>query len=227
MTTSYLIPETIVDGQRLGRHVMHDDRSASYPAAKADAIESVAHASHGLPLNQGNVGSCTAEALIGCCNTDPDFPSSGQAPYTQADAYKLYGAEVTLEGKHYPPDDPGGTGLEVCKAAVNMGLITGYGHEFNADDALRALALRAGIFGCHWYDSMDTPDDKGVVTIGANAKVRGGHEVMAYGLDAENELIWFWNSWGPTWGQGGRFAMSFATADRLFHEDGDIIFPVK
>lgn len=441
------------------------------------------------------VHNCTAEALVGCLNTVPDYapgPASAtgaQLPYTQDFAYALYAREVALEGGTYPPDDPGGSGLLVCQAARSAGLISSYTHVFSADDALRALVLRPGMFGINWYNclpdgqrvltsdlrwvpieklqvgdeligfdeslgiqaryrrssvqalgtkpspvyeivtdqgtvyasaehlfvrsafltrngnyskgrqqwamaqdlmpgdklayfmqpysedmsweagwlagffdgegtvgprhgnqlnfgqalgptldtavklleakgyrisikqvrpagrdnrgicsrkplanvyvrggyqgalrflgemrpvrllpkafslwegksirsrgcpsavvqdvrlvgtelvhtigtsthtlvtegflshnSMDSPDGSGIVEVTPAATVRGGHEVFAYGLDVASELIWFWNSWGASWGLGGRFAMRFATAERLLAEDGDMTFPVK
>lgn len=230
MTTEYRrIPWRQVSGSHpysLGRHVHHDDRSAAHPAELAPVIRSVTHRSYGLPLDQGSVGSCTAEALTGCLNTLPDYTDNA-APRVQSQAYALYAAEVAAEGGTFPPDDPGGSGLLVCQVARAQGLIGSYNHVFDAESALKALTLRPGMFGVNWYDSFDSPDDDGVITISPNASVRGGHEVFAYGLDVSNELIWFWNSWGNTFGVGGRFAMSFATAERLLSEDGDMIFPVK
>lgn len=224
------IPEVPGRG-RLGRHLHHDDRSRGFPAELAPQIASVTHQSSGLPLDQGEAGSCTAEALCGCLNTEPAFepdpPDATVQPLTQAFAYSLYAREVALEGGTYPPDDPGGSGLLVCQAAKSAGLISSYAHVFSAGDALKALMLRPGMFGINWYTSMDSPDSNGVVEVTPAATVRGGHEVFAYGLDVPDELIWFWNSWGASFGVGGRFAMRFATAERLLGEDGDMTFPVK
>lgn len=96
------IPEIVIEGMRLGRHIHHDERSRNYPAEQADAIMSVTHTAYGLPLNQGQVGSCTAEALLGALNSIPNFTAT--VPYTQDDAYSLYAAEVALEGGTYPPE---------------------------------------------------------------------------------------------------------------------------
>jgi hypothetical protein len=52
---------------------------------------------------------------------------------------------------------------------------------------------------------------------------------MAYGIDAEKELVWLWNSWGKTYADGGRFCMSFATWEQLLdHKNqGDVTVPIK
>jgi hypothetical protein len=116
----------------------------------------------------------------------------------------------------------------VCKAAVQEGLIASYSHAFGVEHALQALVIRPVITGISWYTSFDTPDPStGVVEIASGATVRGGHEVVADEIDAYNEIVWFWNSWGTGWGQGGRFAMSFATWGQLLRRQGDVTVPIK
>lgn len=219
----FQLEETRVEGKRLGRHVVHDPRSRDFPAEQAAKIESVQHASQGLPLDQGQIGSCTANALCGALDSAPD---SGSHTYTEQDAVSLYELETKLEGQPYPPNDPGGSGLMVCKAAVQLGWIKSYRHAFGVNHALRALMLRPVITGFGWYTSFDQPDANGLITIAPGATVRGGHEVLADGIDAPNQLVWFWNSWGTVFAEGGRFCMSFDTWDQLLHERGDVTVPI-
>jgi hypothetical protein len=219
------IPEQQVEGRRLGRHIQHDPRSLQYLADQASRIVTVTHAAAGLPINQGQLGSCTANALCGALNSSPDY--TGGAPRTEADAITLYEKETALEGKPYPPNDPGGTGLMVCKAAVDLGWITSYKHALGIDAALKALVLRPVITGINWYTSFDTPDaTSGEVAITPGATVRGGHEVVADGIDATKELVWFWNSWGTQYALGGKFCMSFATWGTLLQQGGDVTVPL-
>jgi hypothetical protein len=105
------ITEQPVPGRRLGRHIVHDERSRAFPAPRADAVKSVTHQATGLPLDQGDVGSCTANALCGAPNSAPDF--KGGQPPIKSDAVNLYEVDTRLEGKPYPPNDPGGSGLLV------------------------------------------------------------------------------------------------------------------
>jgi hypothetical protein len=221
------LSEHVVDGKRLGRHVHHDPRSWDFQAEVAPSVQSVTHQATGLPLNQGKLGSCTANALCGAMNSAPDFTAA--TPLKEADALKLYGLETRLEGKPHPPNDPGGSGLMVCKAAQQEGLISSYTHAFGLQQALEALVLRPVITGISWYTSFDSPDPTtGLVAIAAaNATVRGGHEVVADGIDAPDELIWLWNSWGTQYGLGGRFCMSFATWEQLLQNQGDVTVPIK
>jgi hypothetical protein len=219
------LAEQKVAGKRLGRHIHHDPASLGFGADQAPEVVSVSHQAHGLPLNQGEIGSCTANALCGALDSAPNF--SGGAPLTEADAVHVYEVETALEDDPYPPNDPGGSGLMVCKAAKQLELITSYKHAFGIQHALRALVLRPVITGINWYTSFDTPDPSGLIVKAPGATVRGGHEVLADGIDAENQLVWFWNSWGTQFGVGGRFCMSFDTWAELLTEHGDVTVPLK
>jgi|SRR5664280_495105 len=224
--TSVSIPEARVEGKRLGRHVKHDQRSLQYQAHRAPKVISVTHQATGLPLDQGQLGSCTANALCGALDSAPDF--SGGTTLGESDAVRVYELETKLEGKPYPPNDPGGSGLMVCKAAKQLGMITSYSHAFGIQHALEALVVRPVITGVNWYTSFDSPDPQtGLVEIAAGATVRGGHEIVADGIDADNQLVYFWNSWGTQYGLGGRFCMAFSTWDQLLQEQGDVTVPLK
>ena len=186
---------------------------------------SVTHAASGLPLDQGSIGSCTANALCGALDSNPD--SKPGKTYDETLAVRLYELETKLEGQPYPPNDPGGSGLMVCKAAKELTWITAYHHAFGIQHALEALVLRPVITGVDWYTSFDSPDPAtGLVAIAPGATVRGGHEVVADGIDAANKLVWFWNSWGTQYGRGGRFCMSFDTWAQLLSSQGDVTVPI-
>jgi hypothetical protein len=100
-----------------------------------------------------------------------------------------------------------------------------YKHAFGVEHALLALVIRPVISGIGWYTSFDTPDTTGLVVIASAATVRGGREVVADQIDTANQLVWFWNSWGPSYGVGGRFCMSFDTWQQLLEQQGDVTVP--
>ena len=121
----------------------------------------------------------------------------------------------------YPPEDTGSDGPDAAKAAMQLGLISGYLHCLSLADVLDALQQHPAIVGMNWYSSMDSPDSDGYVSISPGADIRGGHEVLCRGLDVDTQRLYFDNSWGPGWGNAGSFSMSYSTLDRLLHEQGD------
>lgn len=234
-----LIPEDIIPAWRLGRHIFHDERSKDYPAEGAHQIVDVQHAAFGLPLNQGSVGKCTAEALSGAANSQPNFTgllalphlAGFSYPHTDSDTDALYVRETADEGSPWSPSDPGvndigGSGLAVCRAARELGWIARWANAFSLDAALRALVLRPVITGINWYDSFDSPDSNGLISISPQAQVRGGHEIVADQIVVSGQLVGLWQSWGQ-WGLNGsgRFFMSWTTWDRLLSEGGDVTVP--
>src|ERR1700761_2022291 len=92
------IPELRVVGKPLGRHIKHDPRSLDYPAEQADELKSAWHYTKGLPLDQGDIGSCTGNALAGCLNTQPNHQKTSKL-YTEHDAVQLYEWETADEGQ--------------------------------------------------------------------------------------------------------------------------------
>jgi hypothetical protein len=223
---SFKIGEVVIEGKRLGRHVEHDPRSFNFAAEAPPAriLHTVHHkVGAGLAFDQGHVGSCTANALFGAIMSAPYKP---KVQYSETDALALYHDETVLQGDPYPPNDTGGSGLMVCKAAVAKGLIKGYLHAFSLQDALAALQKRPLITGINWYSSFDQPDRKGMVAIAPNAFVRGGHEIAVTGMSVHNRTVTFLNSWGPGWGVKGEFKMSWEDWDRLLHEEGDVTVPL-
>jgi hypothetical protein len=220
------LTEVSMTGHSLGRHIHHDPRSRDYPAARARGLASVTHRSVGLPLDQGDHSCSTAHSLVGALNSAPNF--AGGDPLTSADAIRIYERAAALQGDSYISGH-GSSGLMACKAAVELGLIGSYEHAFGIDHALESLVLCPVMTGLKWYSSFDSPDPRtGLVERTADASFRGGHEVLADAIDVENELVWFWNSWGASYGRfGGRFCMSFETWHRLLEDQGDVTVPVK
>jgi hypothetical protein len=181
-------------------------------------------------LDQLNLGSCTGNALVGAAGTTPVYEAlpAGHPALNEAEAVKIYSRATVLDGYTgtYPPDDTGSDGLSVCKAAIEAGLLSGYTHCFSLADALQALTAGPVLFGITWYSSFDSPASNGLVAIASGAYVRGGHEIVGRGIDITSKLVFLDNSWGPGWGNGGSFCMSWATLDRLLAEDGDATVPV-
>jgi hypothetical protein len=226
-TIRVILPERSVRGKPLGRHVYHDPRSRNYPAERWPGLTSVVHSSSGLPFTQDDDHTCsTAHSLCAAVNCQASSQQARQ-PLTEQDAVRIYQRARIIEGTDTGDAVPGSSGLMACKAARSMGIIRSYEHAFGLRHALEALVLRPVMTGLPWYTSFDSPDPRtGLVEIKPGAVVRGGHEVVAHAIDAEARVVWFWNHWGPEFGLGGRFCMTFETWGRLLAEQGDVTVPI-
>lgn len=222
MTLRVHLPETVVDGMRLGRHVLHDAASWLFPAPMASEIRTVDHVRHVPIYEQGTIGRCTGCALAGTL-------SSGDWPHrlSLADATRLYSEATRIDPipGTYPPTDTGSNGLSVAKAAHDEGLVGKYFHAFGQKHALRALTLAPGILGMLWRTGCDRPDPDG--TIHYDGSIRGGHEVSVTRVDVEGRRVGGPNSWGTTWGAAGWWWMSWNDLAAALADAGDVVVPWK
>ena len=237
----------------LGRHVRHDDRSWDYRFDTSGlSVVSAKHTRRIPVLDQGQLGSCTGNAGIGCLGTDPFYSSlpgmtspgvrsliamggdaraevtlaglGTQVRYTfdEAGAVALYSDATKADDYpgQYPPDDTGSDGLTIAKVLQKAGEISGYTHTFTLDDALKALGVTPVITGVNWYSNMFDPDADGRVY--PTGTIAGGHEFVVDEIDAANQRVWFTNSWGDSWGIGGRAYLTFADWGDLLGQQGDV-----
>lgn len=214
------LPETLLSGRRLGRHVVHDDRSWLYPAAMAADLRTVMHRTHYKPFHQGDIGMCTGVSAVEMLMTEPFWRKDRVLDLDNAQS--IYAAASKVDGIRgvFPPDDVGSSGLAVMKICKKRRYIREYRHTFGFDQALRALVLRPVIAGVNWYEGFDKPSRSGECKLGGD--VRGGHEVVLDGIDVERKRVWGHQSWGSEWGENGRFFWSFTTFEQLLHEEGDV-----
>lgn len=177
-----LVPDT---PYVMGRHVRHDERSKQYPAALAPTYQSVYWAHHGTTLNQGQIGSCTGNALVDALMSGPLYRTGRNL--TEKDAVRAYSRATQLDPFPgvYPPTDTGSDGLDACKAGVEFGWLKGYTHAFGLDACLRALTLGPVMIGIPWYECV-VPDTK-VLTADLEwvpaAKVGEGDRLVGFDED--------------------------------------------
>lgn len=219
---------------RLKRHVHHDSESRRYALDTSGlTITTVRHQRRIPVLDQGQLGSCTGNAGIGCLGTDPFYatiPSrlqpllvaQGSYSFDEAGAVQLYSDATKADSYpgEYPPTDTGSDGLTIAKVLTKAGEISGYQHTFTLTDALKALSVTPVITGVSWYDGMFTPDPDGRVRPTGN--LAGGHEFVVDEVDADRQRVWFTNSWGPGWGVQGRAYLSWDDWGTLLADKGDV-----
>jgi hypothetical protein len=211
---------------RLKRHVKHDSRSLAYPFVPKDVqVQTVRWDRHSPVLDQGNLGSCTGNAGIGCMATNPFYATlPAGVDLTETGAVKLYSEATALDDYQgdYPPDDTGSDGLSIGKALKARGWISGYTHVLSGANGI-ALALQTSpvIIGINWYESFYEPSASGQITLSTGSQLAGGHEVEVIGYDVEKGLFEFENSWGTEWGVGGNAFIADGLMDQLMTADGD------
>lgn len=211
----------------LGRHVEHDPRSKDYPARRVAQPKSVLWTHRAPVLDQGDLGSCTGNALAQCLNTTKFAASRPKRKYLDEQyARLLYAKATTLDtvSGQWPPTDTGSSGLAVAKAGVALGYLSRYDHAFGFDHFAAALALQPVIVGTNWYSTMFKPDSDGFVQPGG--QVAGGHEYLALGINYPGRYVTCLNSWSDTWGVNGRFRMTFDDFTALLNEQGDVTVPI-
>ena len=188
--------------------------------------------------NQGELGSCTANAIAAAVEFDrlkqglPDFMPS---------RLFIYWNERSMEGT--VGSDSGAQIRDGIKSVAKQGVcpetewpydITKFTEQPPAQayqDALldRAVAyqrlvqnlnqmkgcLASGypfVFGFTVYESFESPDvaSSGHAPMpGPNEQTVGGHAVMAVGYDDASQWFLVRNSWGPGWGLHGYFTLPY------------------
>lgn len=218
---------------RLGRIVHHDPLSKKLFSLRHNnsPIRSVTWPIHAPVLDQGDLGSCTGNALAQWINTTHGLKGRKHVKagkyLIEADAVSLYSAATRFDDTPgtYPPDDTGSSGLAVCKAGVNAGYLLGYLHAFGFNHFQQAIMQGPVIVGTTWTHDMFLPDSHGVVH--TSGPVAGGHEYLVYGMDTVKQLVLCRNSWGVAWGINGHFYIPFDEFANLLADQGDVTIPVS
>ncbi len=191
--------------------------------------------------NQGQLGSCTANALIGSLEF---LEMKDGAVFVDLSRLFVYYNERDIEGT---VDKDGGAFIrdgikslakqgvcpekewpyivtayakkpdKKCYTDAKKHLITSY-HRISTVDEMRTC-LADGfpfVFGFTVYTAFESPAmaQSGVLNLpGPNEQVMGGHAVMAVGYDDTAKRFWIRNSWDTNWGQQGYFTMPYDYLD--------------
>ena len=218
-----------VSDPRLGRHVNHDERSRRFayrgPVSPPHAVR---HYRNVPVFDQGNLGSCTGNAAVGCLASGPFFATINEhddADLRRLDqdaAVKVYGLASAIDPfpGQYPPEDTGSDGLSVAKVLTELGAISGYEHAFGLDQALAALMKVPVITGTAWRADMFEPNAEGLVR--PTGAEQGGHEYLVDEYDPVRGWVGFTNSWSDRWGVQGRFYMEAEAYGELLDDQGDV-----
>ena len=187
--------------------------------------------------DQGNLGSCTGNALAGAIEF---LEHKNRVSFMEASRLFIYYNERALEGS--VKSDAGAMIRDGIKTLKNQGVcsekrwpyviskfaakpgaacykealnhqITSYHRILTLDDMRTCLADGYPfVFGFAVYESFESPDvaRTGVVPMPQpGERSLGGHAVLAVGYDDEQRRFVVRNSWGAHWGQKGYFTMPY------------------
>jgi len=193
--------------------------------------------------NQGQLGSCTANALAGHLQFLEKI--SGQ-PYADVSRLFIYYNERAAEGT--VSYDSGAMIRDGIKVLAQFGVcpetswpydisqftrkpsvtcykqalkhrITSYHRLQTLNEMLNCLAEGFPfVFGFTVYESFESLKvaKTGIAPMPKKTeKVLGGHAVMAAGYDQKQKRFIVRNSWGPQWGQAGYFTLPYAYLETL------------
>ena len=185
------------------------------------------------PYDQGELGSCTANAIAGAIEfqltkeamSQVFTPSRlfiyynervirGTVPYDSGAALREGIQAVTNQG--YPPESEWPYDVSLFATAPSADAVAqAQGHKLfqsfclqqNLDHFRNSLADgEPVVFGMTIFESFESPavTASGVVPMPSmQEQTIGGHAMMMVGYDDSARLFWIRNSWGNAWGQAG------------------------
>jgi C1A family cysteine protease len=189
--------------------------------------------------NQGNLGSCTANAIAGAFQFEL---MRQKLPVFNPSRLFIYYNERVLEGqvkvdsgaqlrdgvksvaKQGVCDEAGWPYIEskfaakptktlYTKAKKNLAIQYTRLNNNNINELKSCLATgNPFVFGFSVYDAFESPEvaKTGILNVPASTeKMIGGHAVMAIGYDDSKKAFLVRNSWGADWGLAGYFYMAY------------------
>lgn len=191
---------------RLGRHVVHDERSRGFAlAATVDTskwVTKLIRVYDPVPNPNQTIGDCTGCAKAMQMNAAGNRKKGVVLGLATAD--KVYSLATTLDpfDGSYPPDDTGSNGLSAAKAAQKLGLGGTYRWIFNGADGVVQAVMDGHVVnvGTRWDNNMFNQDAKHFVHPGGG--IAGGHEWTVRGYSVEMDALrgrCWWGTFRDFW----------------------------
>lgn len=224
---------TTVEDPRLGRIAVPNPAAvAAYPirglltTEQQDVTTTVWPT--GPRLNQGEEGACVGFGWTAELMADPS-PVRGAGQDTARPLYYELQRRDQFDGGEYPGADPRQGGTSVEEGAK---LLTEVGHyrEYRWARTEKDIALAVShhgpvVIGVNWYAGMRDVNRKGFIR--PTGRLLGGHCVLVFAVDAENDYYTIQNSWGRDWGIEGICYLSRYHMAKLLRQDGEACLPVR
>jgi hypothetical protein len=233
-----------------GRLVAYDARDQNFPMALRLDPLIAEHFPNGLPegvrqyragrvLNQGPTGTCGAHA--GTCRlmSGPIMQPLPQG-LTPFDFYRRivlndewtendHEATAPLSGLQF-----GTSTRAVLKTGQDLGCFPNYLWARSAEDirGWHLAGFGGGLLGIWWRSEMFEPDSEGFVSYAGSRE--GGHLVCTTMWNDRRRhngrivrAVRIQNSWGASWGQGGRCWMEYDELQTALGDEGEFGAPTE
>lgn len=215
---------------RLDRVQQFDERSRGYPI-RATIDPGADPRSYTWRcdtwIDQGTEGSCVGHACAHEIIARPKVLAADHAL-----ARHIYHEAQKIDpwpGGSYPGADPQYEGTSVLagvKMLKSMGYVEEYRWAFGLEDLVLAVGYRGpAILGLNWYEGMFEPWSCG--HLHASGYLAGGHAILCKGVSVTKRTFTLHNSWGKAWGDGGDALITWDEMDRLLHEQGEAVIPLR
>jgi hypothetical protein len=164
-----------------------------------------------IVLDQGDFGTCIGNGGAGFLASDPVMDPNVDENLARA----LYYESTVIDGSPDPSYQNGSTIRSLAKALQNRGRVAAYAMATTIGDVDEWLLNHGSIpIGIDWTNDMFDPDKDGLLHV--TGGVAGGHCVLLNGIDDAGMYVGT-NSWGPNWGDNGRFKIGRADLKTLLH----------
>jgi hypothetical protein len=210
---------------RLGRQVVHDPRSRSFPMRAADTStwrSRTIRLYDPTPNPNQTIGDCTG------CDKAMDGNAAGNRLLRRVldydTAVRIYSLATQLDpwDGEYPPTDTGSSGLAACKAAQQLGL--GGAYQWALAGGVNAVVQQVvdgntvGV-GTWWYEGGFNPKPRaeGGVYVEMTGAKAGGHQWRIRGYHEPTDML-LGRCW---WGRFRDFWISRTQLAELLADDGD------
>lgn len=170
-------------------------------------------------LDQGNVGACVGFAGAGWMGCSPV-----RTPVTNETGLQLYRECKKIDGIPQQEGTYARALLDVLRAE---GRIANYLWAQSPADIQRWVLTQGSVLvGTAWYERMMSTDEDGFVH--REGRIIGGHEYLITGYNQTRGVYRAINSWGPHWGDRGRFWLTGNDLHALLWQDwGDAVGVVE
>lgn len=207
--------------KNLGRQMVHDERSRSFPAQTSIDRSSWITKAIRIYDPSPNPKQCHGECT-GCAKAMQLNAVGNRVPgivLNKNDAHRFYSKATHLDPFDgvWPSDDNGSSGLASAKAAQELGFGGEYRHVFGGADEVVQLIQDGYVVsvGTWWYDGMFDPNDLNVIEPTGHRV--GGHQYVARGYNLSKDLVVV-RCW---WGDFQDVSIKRSHLNELLLDDGD------